>query len=119
MKNYNSPHAVSFTSQMRYNRGYAYALLSFLNSSCGYALHPHQLLLKLVNLLRFSIHGQLPLVFVLSRISCKTSRTFFVLLFPVALFLVAFDRLRGIVVLTHKEFLAHMAAEINVISSYY
>jgi len=117
-KNYNSPHAVSFTFKMKYNRGYTYALISFLNSSCGANLSPLQLIFKLTNLIRYSIHGQLAFNFTFLMLSRSSHRYIFLLLVPFSILLAYFDKLRGIVIYTHNDVLSESKPRISVIKTY-
>jgi len=105
-KEYRVANCLSLSGHMSYNRGHAYAMaLSRKNGEL--LLGPLSRLHRMINYLRYCIHGEIDMSKAFKLWSDKPiAILLLVLISPVSLLLALKDRLQGKVRMTHREFLA-------------
>jgi glycosyltransferase involved in cell wall biosynthesis len=103
-KEYNSEHCISFSSQMKYNRGRAYAMAITLKYFKEQKVKFYNKKQRTINFLRYCFHGDINLKTSFHLWGDNTSRLLLLsCLFP-AWILSIKDKLQGKVVKTHLEF---------------
>jgi glycosyltransferase involved in cell wall biosynthesis len=103
---YRTPNSISFSGKMEYNRGRAYALAISENNLRMYPRRPLSRLWKLINYIRYSMHGEIEPRGAIKLWGENSSLFAFFLVLPIAYLFSLKDRAQGKVRKTHREFLA-------------
>jgi glycosyltransferase involved in cell wall biosynthesis len=103
---YRTHNAVSFTGKMEYNRGRAYALAISEHNLRMYPRRVRSRLWKLINYIRYSLHGEIDMHEAIKLWGNNSSLFSFILILPISYLFVLKDRAQGKVRKTHREFLA-------------
>jgi len=117
MKEYHAIHALSFSGNLSYNRGRAYALAATESNLKSYRRSPKVRAWRLITYIRYCLHGDVTLGQAKKLWGGNSNHLFFYFALPFALALTLKDRLQGKVKKTHLEFLesqaiAHFTTEI-------
>lgn len=112
---YGAAHCISFSGQMAYNRGRAYALATTVKHLRRYPLSWKSRWWRLITFLRYSKHGELGIRETMRLWGDNSSRLAFWLSLPLAWVIAATDEFQGKVNKTHREFLqANRSVQIVV-----
>lgn len=106
MKEYRSAHAISFSGNMSYNRGRAYALATTVRNLHAYRRTWKVRAWRLLTFIRYSLHGEISPNTARRLWSKNSSSLSFWIAYPLAYALAVKDLLQGKVHRTHREFLA-------------
>ena len=105
VKEYQAVNAISFSGTMSYNRGRAYSLATTTQNLSKYRTPFSIKFWRLITFIRYSVHGEIPIITSLKLWDKNSSYLTFAFALPFALALVVNDRLQGKVRFTHREFL--------------
>jgi glycosyltransferase involved in cell wall biosynthesis len=106
VKEYKSPHCISFSGKMEYCRGRAYALAAVEENTRKYRQNSRRRWWQLVTYIRCSIHGEIGMRQAAKMWGKNSSLFVFILMVPVAYLLALKDRLQGKVRKTHRDFIS-------------
>jgi len=106
MKEYRTPNAISFSGEMAYNRGRAYALAISVRNLRAYPREWKVRFWRIMSFIRYGLHGEIPVSRMRSLWGDNSSSLAYWICFFPAYFLSVKDLLQGKVRKTHREFLA-------------
>ena len=105
VKEYNAPNCISFSGKMEYCRGRAYAMATTEKNLKIYPRDFKTRYWKLINFIRYSIHGEISLINSKKIWDENSLLIEFILAIPLGFMFAVKDRIQGKVIKTHRDFI--------------